>query len=96
MSVGARRQEIIFARHQKECDRSPGWTGAPLIVTSHTWENGKKRAIGSDRTIGELCLARCLASRFVAAAAKDVSDEQEIAAIEWHGDPLVVRSAPRT
>jgi hypothetical protein len=73
-----------------------GWTGAPLIVTSHTWENGKKRAIGSDRTIGELCVARCLASRFVAAAAKDVSDEQEIAAIEWHGDPLVVRSAPRT
>jgi len=56
----------------------------------------RQRAIGSDTTIGELCLVRCLASRFVAAAAKDVLGEPEIAAIEWHGDPLVVMSAPRT
>lgn len=51
--LGALRQEIIFARHQKEVGRQPGWIGVPLIVTSHTWENGKNEQSHQDPTIGE-------------------------------------------
>jgi phosphoketolase len=54
--LGALRQEIIFARHQKELGRSPGWIGVPLIVTSHTWENGKNEQSHQDPTIGEALL----------------------------------------
>jgi phosphoketolase len=54
--LGALRQEIIFARHQKELGRSPGWIGILLIVTSHTWENGKNEQSHQDPTIGEALL----------------------------------------
>src|SRR5690606_11460273 len=33
--LGAVRQEIIFARHQKEVGRPAGWLGFPVIATSH-------------------------------------------------------------
>jgi phosphoketolase len=51
--LGALRQEIIFARHQKECGRPAGWLGMPLIVSSHVWENGKNEQSHQDPTIGE-------------------------------------------
>jgi len=54
--LGALRQEIIFARHQKEAGRPPGWLGIPLIVSSHTWENGKNEQSHQDPTIGEALL----------------------------------------
>jgi phosphoketolase len=54
--LGALRQEIIFARHQKEAGRAPGWLGIPLIVTSHTWENGKNEQSHQDPSIGEALL----------------------------------------
>lgn len=54
--LGALRQEIIFARHQIELDRKPGWIGVPLIVTSHTWENGKNEQSHQDPTIAEALL----------------------------------------
>lgn len=54
--LGALRQEIIFARHQREAGRNPGWLGVPLIVTSHTWENGKNEQSHQDPTIGEALL----------------------------------------
>jgi phosphoketolase len=54
--LGALRQEIIFARHQKEVGRKPGWLGIPLIVTSHTWENGKNEQSHQDPTIAEALL----------------------------------------
>ena len=54
--LGALRQEIIFSRHQKEVGRSPGWLSVPLIVTSHTWENGKNELSHQDPTIGEALL----------------------------------------
>ena len=54
--LGALRQEIIFARHQKELGRPPGWIGVPLIVTSHTWENGKNEQSHQDPTIAEALL----------------------------------------
>jgi len=54
--LGALRQEIIFARHQKELGRTAGWIGVPLLITSHTWENGKNEQSHQDPTIGEALL----------------------------------------
>lgn len=54
--LGALRQDIIFARQQREIGRPPGWVGVPLIVTSHTWENGKNELSHQDPTIGEALL----------------------------------------
>jgi phosphoketolase len=54
--LGALRQEIIFARHQKEAGRAAGWLGMPLIATSHTWENGKNEQSHQDPAISEALL----------------------------------------
>ena len=54
--LGALRQEIIFARHQIELGRKPGWIGVPLVVTSHTWENGKNEQSHQDPTMPEALL----------------------------------------
>lgn len=54
--LGALRQEIIFARHSREVGRPAGWISVPLIVTSHTWENGKNELSHQDPTIGEALL----------------------------------------
>jgi phosphoketolase len=54
--LGALRQEIIFARHQKEVGRPPKWLGIPLVVSSHTWENGKNEQSHQDPTISEALL----------------------------------------
>lgn len=54
--LGALRQDIIFARQQREAGRPPGWLGVPLIVTSHVWENGKNELSHQDPTIGEALL----------------------------------------
>lgn len=54
--LGALRQEIIFARHQREHGQDAGWIGVPLIATSHVWENGKNEQSHQDPTIGEALL----------------------------------------
>lgn len=54
--LGLLRQEIIFARRQKEYGQSPGWLAVPLVVTSHTWENAKNEQSHQDPTIGEALL----------------------------------------
>ncbi|TXI88041.1 MAG: xylulose 5-phosphate 3-epimerase, partial [Cupriavidus sp.] len=54
--LGMLRQEIIFARRQKEIGQLPGWISVPLIVTSHTWENSKNEQSHQDPTIGEALL----------------------------------------
>lgn len=54
--LGAIRQEIIFTRHRREFGHSPGWIGVPLVVTSHTWENGKNEHSHQDPTIAEALL----------------------------------------
>ena len=51
--LGALRQEILFARHQREAGRTPGWLGMPLLLTSHTWENGKNEQSHQDPTLCE-------------------------------------------
>lgn len=54
--LGGLRQEIIFARHQRDVGQEPGWISVPLIVTSHTWENAKNEQSHQDPTIGEALL----------------------------------------
>ena len=54
--LGAVRQQIIFARQQKEAGRPAGWLGWPLVATSHTWENGKNQQSHQDTTFCEALL----------------------------------------
>lgn len=54
--LGLLRQEIIFARRQKELNQAAQWLSVPLIVTSHTWENAKNEHSHQDPTIGEALL----------------------------------------
>jgi phosphoketolase len=54
--LGGLRQEIVFARRQREIGQEPGWISVPLIVTSHTWENSKNEQSHQDPTIGEALL----------------------------------------
>ena len=54
--LGGLRQEIVFARRQREVGQEPGWIAVPLIVTSHTWENSKNEQSHQDPTIGEALL----------------------------------------
>ena len=50
---GAVRQEIVFANHQKAFGRAPGWLSVPLVLTSHTWENGKNEQSHQDPVMAE-------------------------------------------
>jgi phosphoketolase len=54
--LGGLRQEIVFARRQRETGQAPGWISVPLVVTSHTWENSKNEQSHQDPTIGEALL----------------------------------------
>ncbi|KPQ02807.1 xylulose 5-phosphate 3-epimerase [Marinobacter sp. HL-58] len=54
--LGAIRQELIFARQQKEVGRPARWLGFPVIATSHTWENGKNQQSHQDTTFCESLL----------------------------------------
>lgn len=54
--LGGLRQEIVFARRQREAGQRPGWVSVPLVVTSHTWENAKNEQSHQDPTIGEALL----------------------------------------
>lgn len=54
--LGAMRQDILFARHQREAGMPPGWLGVPVVVTSHTWENGKNEQSHQDPTLCEAML----------------------------------------
>lgn len=55
--LGAIRQEIIFARHQKEVGRPAKWLSVPIIATSHLWENGKNEQSHQDPLFGEAMMA---------------------------------------
>jgi len=54
--LGAIRQELTFARSQKEVGRPPKWLGLPIVATSHTWENGKNEQSHQDTTFCEAML----------------------------------------
>ncbi len=55
--LGAVRQELIFARHQAEIGKQPGWLSVPVVLTSHTWENGKNEQSHQDPTFAEAAMA---------------------------------------
>ncbi|PSF05155.1 xylulose 5-phosphate 3-epimerase [Marinobacter fuscus] len=54
--LGAIRQELIFARHQKAVGRPAQWLGLPVVATSHTWENGKNEQSHQDTGFCEALL----------------------------------------
>lgn len=54
--LGAMRQEVIFARHMRETGRAVNWISVPIIVSSHTWENGKNEISHQDPTLSEAWL----------------------------------------
>lgn len=54
--IGALRQEIIFARHQKNLGRPARWLSVPVIATSHLWENGKNEQSHQDPAYGEVLM----------------------------------------
>lgn len=54
--LGAIRQEVIFARAKKERGYAQGWLAVPVVVTSHTWENGKNEQSHQDPTFCEALL----------------------------------------
>jgi phosphoketolase len=54
--LGAVRQEVIFARAKKERGYAQGWLAIPVVVTSHTWENGKNEQSHQDPTFCEALL----------------------------------------
>jgi phosphoketolase len=53
---GAVRQEIIFANHCSEAGRPQRWLSIPLVLTSHTWENGKNEQSHQDPSMAEAML----------------------------------------
>jgi phosphoketolase len=53
---GIMRQEIIFAKHRKKMGLNNGWLSIPLVLTSHTWENGKNEQSHQDTMMAEAML----------------------------------------
>lgn len=53
---GAIRQEIIFSDHCQAAGRPQGWLSVPLLLTSHTWENGKNERSHQDPSMAEAML----------------------------------------
>lgn len=53
---GVVRQEIIFANQCAEAGRPARWLSVPLVLTSHTWENGKNEQSHQDPGMAEAML----------------------------------------
>lgn len=53
---GVMRQDIIFSKHQKSLGQERNWLSVPLILTSHTWENGKNEQSHQDTMMAEVML----------------------------------------
>jgi len=54
--LGALRQDIIFSRNQRNLNQDQYWLSVPLVLTSHTWENGKNEQSHQDPTLCEALL----------------------------------------
>lgn len=57
---GAVRQEIIFAENCARAGRPQNWLSIPVIMTSHTWENGKNEHSHQDPTLAEAMLGESM------------------------------------
>jgi len=51
--LGAVRQEVIFAENCVRAGRPQNWLSVPVVMTSHTWENGKNEHSHQDPTFAE-------------------------------------------
>ncbi|MBZ0270926.1 xylulose 5-phosphate 3-epimerase [bacterium] len=51
--LGIVRQEIIFSAHCQEMGRPQKWLSVPLVLTSHTYENGKNEQSHQDPVVCE-------------------------------------------
>jgi phosphoketolase len=95
--LGAIRQEIIFARHQRDAGREPGWLSVPVVLTSHTWENGKNEQSHQDPTLCEALMGEMSdVSRVVFPADWNSAVATLRAAYSTHGEiwTLVVPKRP--
>ncbi|MFT5259316.1 MAG: phosphoketolase [Arenicella sp.] len=54
--LGAMRQEVIFARNMRHANKSVNWISVPVLLSSHTWENGKNEISHQDPTLCEAWL----------------------------------------
>lgn len=54
---GEARQEIIFSKHKTEKGKPAKWLSVPLILTSHSWENGKNELSHQDSSMAESMFA---------------------------------------
>ena len=57
--LGVMRQEAIFARHLAASGREVNWLTVPILVSCHTWENGKngisrQNPVLSEAWLGEM------------------------------------------
>ena len=55
--VSAIRQELVFTDQARAAGKPPHWLSWPLVLTSHTWENGKNERSHQDPTAAEALLA---------------------------------------
>lgn len=53
---GEARQEVIFAKHQKDYNKSAKWLSVPIVLTSNTWENSKNELSHQDPSMAESML----------------------------------------
>ncbi len=50
------RQEVIFARNMRQAGKAVNWLSVPVLLSSHTWENGKNEISHQDPTLCEAWL----------------------------------------
>lgn len=55
--LGAIRQELNWSDELHACGKKPGWLSVPLVLTSHTYENGKNERSHQDTTLCEALLS---------------------------------------
>ncbi len=94
--AGELRQEIIFAKHLKDAGRPPKWLSIPLVVASHTWENGKNEQSHQDSSLSEVMLGESSdVSRVVFPADYNMSLAMMLHLYQTHGQLWTVVASKR-
>ncbi len=83
---GALRQEIIFADHCNHHGRPQRWLSVPVVLTSHTYENGKNEMSHQDPILCEALMGEpATVSRVVFPADANVATAVMEAVYQTHG-----------